>query len=306
VLHGPSEIAKFVEEATRSSSDFRFEVVSVLTAGSNYANEWVVLGTVEEGPREIREFEILNPLGISGANLLVFPWRSPLPPGSSLSSSRREAAGLLNAGSFEAPGGQRRPGTTRWPAASGLSPETQSDESIDSNVRLPSQTHLEADRHAIADECPHTSSGRERTFARRKGAIEELLAGLKHSTAGHHEWSDPAWTAGRWRKHFPRHVARDHQVAVLCSVNIHKFGSDTDSREQIPSGGTRDQPFAHYSVVRESDPTSRKLHGGSRPNLRCGWVSHRCLEQDEREDDPFRNLSEDASVCHRTSLPVAA
>ena len=45
VLHGPSEIAKFVKEATRSSSDFRFEVVSVLTAGSNYANEWVMLGT---------------------------------------------------------------------------------------------------------------------------------------------------------------------------------------------------------------------------------------------------------------------
>ena len=45
VLHGPSEIAKFVEEATRSSSDFRFEVVSLFTAGSNYANEWVMLGT---------------------------------------------------------------------------------------------------------------------------------------------------------------------------------------------------------------------------------------------------------------------
>ena len=45
VLHGPTEIAKFVEEATRSSSDFRFEVVSLFTAGSNYANEWVMLGT---------------------------------------------------------------------------------------------------------------------------------------------------------------------------------------------------------------------------------------------------------------------
>jgi len=45
VLHGPSEIAKFVEKATRSSSDFRFEVVSVLTAGSDYANEWVMRGT---------------------------------------------------------------------------------------------------------------------------------------------------------------------------------------------------------------------------------------------------------------------
>jgi uncharacterized protein (TIGR02246 family) len=33
VLHGPSEIASFVEEATRSSSDFRFEVVSLFTAG---------------------------------------------------------------------------------------------------------------------------------------------------------------------------------------------------------------------------------------------------------------------------------
>ena len=51
VLHGPSEIAKFVEEATRSSSDFRFEVVSLFTAGSNYANEWVMLGTND---RELR------------------------------------------------------------------------------------------------------------------------------------------------------------------------------------------------------------------------------------------------------------
>lgn len=45
VLHGPSEIASFVEEATRSSSNFRFEVVSLITAGSDYANEWVMLGT---------------------------------------------------------------------------------------------------------------------------------------------------------------------------------------------------------------------------------------------------------------------
>ena len=45
VLHGPSEIASFVEEATRSSSDFRFESVSLLTVGADYANEWVMLGT---------------------------------------------------------------------------------------------------------------------------------------------------------------------------------------------------------------------------------------------------------------------
>ena len=45
VLHGPSEIASFVEEATRSSSDFRFESVSLFTVGNDYANEWVMLGT---------------------------------------------------------------------------------------------------------------------------------------------------------------------------------------------------------------------------------------------------------------------
>ena len=45
VLHGPSEIAKFVEEATRASSNFRFEVVSLITTDSDYANEWVMLGT---------------------------------------------------------------------------------------------------------------------------------------------------------------------------------------------------------------------------------------------------------------------
>jgi len=45
VLRGPSEIASFVEEATRSSSDFRFEEVSLFMAGNDYANEWVMLGT---------------------------------------------------------------------------------------------------------------------------------------------------------------------------------------------------------------------------------------------------------------------
>ena len=45
VLHGPSEIAKFVEEATRASSDFRFEEVSLFRAGSDYANEWIMTGT---------------------------------------------------------------------------------------------------------------------------------------------------------------------------------------------------------------------------------------------------------------------
>ena len=45
VLHGPSEIASFVEEATRASSDFRFEVVSLFAAGNDYANEWVMVGT---------------------------------------------------------------------------------------------------------------------------------------------------------------------------------------------------------------------------------------------------------------------
>ena len=45
VLHGPSEIAAFVEEATRASSDFRFEEVSLFSAGSDYANEWIMTGT---------------------------------------------------------------------------------------------------------------------------------------------------------------------------------------------------------------------------------------------------------------------
>ena len=51
VLHGPSEVASFVEEATRSSSDFRFEVVSLFTSGTDYANEWVMVGTND---REVR------------------------------------------------------------------------------------------------------------------------------------------------------------------------------------------------------------------------------------------------------------
>jgi steroid delta-isomerase-like uncharacterized protein len=51
VLHGPSEIVSFVEEATTSSSDFRFEVVSQFSAGNDYANEWVMHGTND---RELR------------------------------------------------------------------------------------------------------------------------------------------------------------------------------------------------------------------------------------------------------------
>lgn len=45
VLRGPSEIAAFVEEATRASSNFRFEEVSLFTAGRDYANEWIMTGT---------------------------------------------------------------------------------------------------------------------------------------------------------------------------------------------------------------------------------------------------------------------
>ena len=53
VMHGPSEIASFVEEATTSSSDFRFEVVSLFTAGNDYANEWVMLGTNDREGRGV-------------------------------------------------------------------------------------------------------------------------------------------------------------------------------------------------------------------------------------------------------------
>jgi steroid delta-isomerase-like uncharacterized protein len=45
VLRGPSAIAAFVDEATRSSSDFRFEQLSLFTAGTDYANEWIMTGT---------------------------------------------------------------------------------------------------------------------------------------------------------------------------------------------------------------------------------------------------------------------
>ena len=53
VLHGPSEIASFVVEATRSSSDFRFEVVSLFRAGNDYANEWVMVGTNDRDQRGV-------------------------------------------------------------------------------------------------------------------------------------------------------------------------------------------------------------------------------------------------------------
>ena len=45
VLHGPSDVAGFVDEATRASSDFRFEQVSLFTSGRDYATEWIMRGT---------------------------------------------------------------------------------------------------------------------------------------------------------------------------------------------------------------------------------------------------------------------
>ena len=62
VLHGSSEIAAFVEEATRASSDFRFEEVSLFTAGGDYANEWIMTGTndreVQGVPATGRSFRV--------------------------------------------------------------------------------------------------------------------------------------------------------------------------------------------------------------------------------------------------------
>ena len=62
VLHGPSEIAAFVEDTTRASSDFRFEEVSLFTAGGAYANEWIMTGTndreVQGVPATGRSFRV--------------------------------------------------------------------------------------------------------------------------------------------------------------------------------------------------------------------------------------------------------
>jgi steroid delta-isomerase-like uncharacterized protein len=62
VLHGPPAIAGFVEEATKASSDFRFEQVSLFTAGADYATEWIMSGTndreVQGVPATGRAFRI--------------------------------------------------------------------------------------------------------------------------------------------------------------------------------------------------------------------------------------------------------
>ena len=62
VLRGPSEIATFVEEATRASSDFRFEEVSLFAADRDYANEWIMTGTndrdVQGVPATGRSFRV--------------------------------------------------------------------------------------------------------------------------------------------------------------------------------------------------------------------------------------------------------
>src|SRR5687768_7184257 len=79
-------------------------------------------------------------------------------------------------------------------AATRSSPELQSDQSIDANVRLPPHTHFQTESHAIGDKGPHTASRRERPFARRVGAIEEVFARLKHSTTCGQERGDLAWT----------------------------------------------------------------------------------------------------------------
>lgn len=62
VLHGPSEIAAFVTEATKISSDFRFEEVSMFTVGSDFANEWIMTGTndreLQGAPATGRSFRV--------------------------------------------------------------------------------------------------------------------------------------------------------------------------------------------------------------------------------------------------------
>jgi steroid delta-isomerase-like uncharacterized protein len=67
VLHGPSEIAAFVAEATRASSDFRFEEVSLFAAGGDYANEWIMIGTndreVQGVPATGRSFRVRGASG---------------------------------------------------------------------------------------------------------------------------------------------------------------------------------------------------------------------------------------------------
>ena len=152
-----------------------------------------------------------------------------------------------------------------------------------------------------------TSASRgERSFARRVGTVEEVLARLKHSATGDQERRDRAGTAVRRRTQVPRHVAGDDEVTVVRAVYIDEFGSDADPRQQVPSSGAPDETFAHDTVIRESDPASRKVHGGSRPILRDGQVGHRCRQQDEHDDGDSGTLSTDACASHRPSPLVAA
>ena len=62
VLHGPPAIAAFVEEATKASSNFRFEEVSLFIAGGHFANEWIMTGTndraVQGVPATGRSFRV--------------------------------------------------------------------------------------------------------------------------------------------------------------------------------------------------------------------------------------------------------
>jgi hypothetical protein len=54
-------------------------------------------------------------------------------------------------------------------------------------------------------------------------------------------------------------------------------------------------------IISEPDPASRERRCGAGPVLRGSEFGHRCREQDEDEDRPFRTLSEDTCVGHRMS-----
>ena len=62
VLHGPLAVAAFVEEATRASSDFHFEDVSMFIVEGAYATEWIMRGTndrdVQGVPATGRSFRV--------------------------------------------------------------------------------------------------------------------------------------------------------------------------------------------------------------------------------------------------------
>lgn len=167
------------------------------------------------------------------------------------------------------------------------SPKAHSDYPVQTNVQLPTDTRLRPQDQVLSDEPPDTATRRECPFGRREYLIvRKLFPRSKQSASHDHERRDRSRFAIDRADEIKRHIAGQHQMAVILTLDVSDFRAEAHSRQDVESRGSTHKAFRHDAIVCKQKRSSRKFT--CRPGALLGgrWMRQQRADQGERENRP--------------------